>query len=77
MPIYEYHCKKCDLAFEELVRSSTETIHCPKCSGKVKRLLSACTSHSASGGSSSSSSASSGSSGGCGGCHGGSCSGCH
>jgi putative FmdB family regulatory protein len=76
MPIYEFHCQPCEFTFEDLVRSSTESVSCPKCSGEVKRLLSACVSHVA-GGSASSSASSSKSSGGCGGCHGGSCSSCH
>jgi putative FmdB family regulatory protein len=77
MPLYEFHCKPCDLTFEELVRSASEKVHCPKCEGKVKRLLSTCVSHSAGGASSAKSSGSTGKSSGCGGCHGGSCSGCH
>ena len=76
MPLYEFRCEKCKLTFEDLVRSSTEVVNCPKCDGKVKRLLSACVSHVA-GGSASTSSSSGHSSGGCGGCHGGSCSSCH
>lgn len=31
MPIYEYRCKKCSHEFEELVRTSDQKIHCPKC----------------------------------------------
>ena len=41
MPIYEYHCNKCDKNFEELVLSQSEKICCPNCkSSKVERLLS-------------------------------------
>jgi putative FmdB family regulatory protein len=74
MPIYEFRCEKCKYTFEDLVRSSTESVPCPKCEGKVKRLLSACVSHVAGGSSAPSTGHSSG---GCGGCHGGSCSSCH
>jgi putative FmdB family regulatory protein len=42
MPIHEFACKKCKKEFEELVLSSRETIHCPKCkSSQVKKLMSA------------------------------------
>ncbi|MDY0131205.1 MAG: zinc ribbon domain-containing protein [Desulforegulaceae bacterium] len=42
MPIYEYHCKKCDTDFEALVMSG-ETPECPKCgTTEVTRLMSAC-----------------------------------
>lgn len=75
MPLYEFQCLPCNLVFEELVRSSTEPVSCPKCAGDVKRLLSACVSHV--GGDAGSATHSSGGSGGCGGCHGGSCSSCH
>jgi len=35
MPIYEYMCRKCNRAFEHLVRSKTESLPpCPKCGGK-------------------------------------------
>ncbi len=74
MPIYEFRCEACELTFEDLCRSSTESVPCPKCQGEVKRLLSACVSH-VPGGSSTGSSAGSG--GGCGGCHGGNCGSCH
>lgn len=78
MPIYEFHCEPCSHTFEELCRSSTESVACPRCAGEVKRLLSCCVSHVAGG---SSSGASSGGhshgGGGCGGCHGGNCGSCH
>ena len=42
MPIYEYHCSKCDSDFEKLVFNSSETIECPQCkSKKVSRMMSA------------------------------------
>lgn len=31
MPIYEYHCNKCNIEFEELVQSDTEQVICKKC----------------------------------------------
>jgi len=34
MPIYEYTCKKCQQAFEELVFSSSEKVSCPECGSK-------------------------------------------
>lgn len=41
MPIYEYHCPKCDQDFEMLVFNSSEKIECPSCgSPKVTRLMS-------------------------------------
>ena len=41
MPVYEYVCKKCGKEFEELVRSSSEKINCPKCSSaKVSKKMS-------------------------------------
>jgi len=41
MPIYEYECKKCGKAFEELVKNSSEKVACPECGTKrVRRLMS-------------------------------------
>ena len=41
MPLYEYECKKCGKAFEELVKNSSEKVSCPECGGKrVQRLMS-------------------------------------
>jgi putative FmdB family regulatory protein len=40
MPLYSYHCPKCDNEFELLVRSG-DTSTCPSCgSSEVERLLS-------------------------------------
>ncbi|MCK5244168.1 MAG: FmdB family zinc ribbon protein [Desulfobacteria bacterium] len=40
MPIYEFHCMKCNKDFELLVMSKDEVM-CPACNGRdVKRLLS-------------------------------------
>jgi len=75
MPIYEYHCKKCDQVFEYLVFGSDEPTACPSCKGKkVSRMMSACGFKSkGSGGETVRSSASSSS---CGSCSASSCSGC-
>lgn len=42
MPIYEYHCNKCEANFEELQKISAEPVAiCPKCgSDDTKRLIS-------------------------------------
>jgi len=41
MPMYEYHCGKCDEDFEELVMGD-EKIRCPSCGGgRVKKMMSA------------------------------------
>ena len=40
MPIYEYSCRRCESAFELLVRGQ-ETPECPECgSHKLQKLLS-------------------------------------
>jgi putative FmdB family regulatory protein len=31
MPIYEYRCNSCKHDFEALIRSSSDTAHCPTC----------------------------------------------
>lgn len=42
MPIYEYHCKKCNKTFESLIMGD-ETPTCPHCkTDEVSRLMSAC-----------------------------------
>ncbi len=41
MPTYEYECTTCGYRFEMLQKISENPISaCPKCSGKVKRLIS-------------------------------------
>ncbi|MDY6852975.1 MAG: zinc ribbon domain-containing protein [Thermodesulfobacteriota bacterium] len=41
MPIYEYHCDKCEHDFEEIVFSSSAEVACPKCRNtKVKKQMS-------------------------------------
>lgn len=40
MPLYEYHCRKCEHDFEAIVFDGEE-VECPECQGrKVERLLS-------------------------------------
>lgn len=39
MPTYEYYCEKCGV-FEEFHSISTALTECPKCQGKVRRLIS-------------------------------------
>ncbi len=42
MPIFEYHCPKCDEDFEKLVFNDRTKIQCPKCSHtKVTKKMSA------------------------------------
>lgn len=70
MPIYEYHCPKCDQVFETLVMGSKEKVRCPECECKgVKRVLSGFA-HKSEGKMVSSNS-------GCASCSGGTCATCH
>ncbi|HEV8128079.1 MAG TPA: FmdB family zinc ribbon protein, partial [Candidatus Eisenbacteria bacterium] len=40
MPTYEYECLECGHRFEEFQKMSDEPIQrCPKCGGKVRRLI--------------------------------------
>jgi|UniRef100_A0A7C4ARG2 putative FmdB family regulatory protein len=41
MPIYEYHCPKCDDTFEKLVFGDDQVV-CPVCGGSVERMISCC-----------------------------------
>jgi len=42
MPTYEYECQKCGHEFEEFQGITAKLLKaCPKCKGKVKRLLGA------------------------------------
>lgn len=76
MPMYEFHCNKCNDNFEELA-SANETVPCPKCgSTDTERLISACRCMCGGAGDDGASSASHGSSCGCSGCSGGHCSSC-
>jgi len=41
MPTYEYKCSKCGFQFEELQSMNDKPLsECPKCGGKVQRLIS-------------------------------------
>ena len=41
MPIYEYHCKKCNKNFEELQGFNDKPLKkCRECGGKLERLIS-------------------------------------
>ncbi len=41
MPIFEYHCPKCNRNFEAILRRRDEAVNCPECgSGELERLLS-------------------------------------
>jgi putative FmdB family regulatory protein len=43
MPIFEFHCAKCDKDFEKLVFGSDPEVECPFCGEKdVQKLMSAC-----------------------------------
>lgn len=78
MPMYEYHCTKCDKEFEELVFKDGEEVRCPACgSVETEKLLSCCRFKNA--GSDTPPAAmrsSGGGGGGCSGCSGGNCSTC-
>ncbi|RLD11154.1 MAG: zinc ribbon domain-containing protein [Chlamydiae bacterium] len=40
MPTYEYECKNCKYVFEAFQSMSAKPLRkCPKCGGKVKRLI--------------------------------------
>ncbi|MFA7157767.1 MAG: FmdB family zinc ribbon protein [Kiritimatiellia bacterium] len=40
MPTYEYECKKCDRVFEVFQSITAAPLRqCPKCKGKVRRLI--------------------------------------
>jgi len=42
MPTYEYECKKCGHKFEEFQRITEPPLRkCPRCKGKVQRLIGA------------------------------------
>ncbi len=42
MPIYEFRCRKCSHAFEELVAAGERSVPCPACgSARVARQVSA------------------------------------
>ncbi|MFH1115927.1 MAG: zinc ribbon domain-containing protein [Pseudomonadota bacterium] len=72
MPIYEYSCSACDDVFEALVLGKDEVV-CPKCGGRVSRLMSACSFKSGAGDFKTSGTGSSG----CSSCSATSCATCH
>ncbi len=39
MPLYEYHCPRCDKRVEVLVLSATAEARCPECGGPLGRRL--------------------------------------
>jgi len=40
MPTYEYECRKCGFAFEKFHSMTAKPVEkCPKCGGKVRRLI--------------------------------------
>ena len=42
MPTYEYKCLDCNYVFEEFQKMTDEPLtKCPKCNGKLKRLIGA------------------------------------
>ncbi len=42
MPIFEYHCPKCEEDFEKIVFNDKTKVQCPKCNnGKVSKKVSA------------------------------------
>ena len=40
MPLYEYNCDNCNYKFDKLVMTFKDTVKCPLCQGKVKKLMS-------------------------------------
>ena len=41
MPLYDYKCEKCGHLFEVKQRITEEPLkHCPKCKGRIRRLIS-------------------------------------
>jgi putative FmdB family regulatory protein len=40
MPLYEYQCDHCNYKFDKLVISGKDSVKCPLCRGKVKKLMS-------------------------------------
>lgn len=72
MPIYEYECPECECSFEKLVFGEEEVV-CPKCSGRVRKLMSCCSFKSGAGDFKTSGTGKSG----CGTCSSTSCATCH
>jgi len=40
VPLYEFYCPQCRKKFEELCRTSQESVPCPHCAAASKRVLS-------------------------------------
>ena len=41
MPVYEYHCARCNNTFEKIVNQQQEEMPCPVCGEQSKRKVSA------------------------------------
>ena len=45
MPLYEFHCHRCEVSFEALIRAD-EPAECPKCGGRnAEKMLSTVAAH--------------------------------
>ena len=40
MPLYDYHCEKCDFTFEAIERMDRDAVPCLKCDRPAKRIIS-------------------------------------
>ena len=40
MPLFEYKCANCNYRFDKMVQRWEAQVHCPLCSGSVKKLMS-------------------------------------
>jgi len=40
MPLFEYNCENCSYRFDKMVQRWDTQVHCPLCSGNVKKLMS-------------------------------------
>ena len=40
MPLYEYICRQCGNRFEEILFHADKEVHCPRCDGPVRKLIS-------------------------------------
>jgi putative FmdB family regulatory protein len=43
MPVYEFECPNDGTIVEKFVRIGTESVECPECQGKAKKIISKCT----------------------------------
>lgn len=39
MPLFDFHCAKCNKTYELLIRATSEPV-CPDCGGAIEKLLS-------------------------------------